>query len=223
MEKSKNLQNIYVGVKKNDENRREHDLYETPPLVTFILHKYTAIPAKVIEPCAGRGNIAIELKRCGYDVKAYDLNKHENYHYPVETGQDVLTLSKADGYEGFITNPPYFKDLPRKIAEKGIAEYEYTALFVRLTFLEGQKRKELFTKNPPSDIIILSDRVKFEANMVLEPIDAKHQIGGMICYMWIVWDKKSKNQNTKIRWISLKEEYDEWRSNYEGASTLSIL
>lgn len=219
----KDISSVYVGVKKDDENRREYDLYETPPLVTYILHKYTAIPAKVVEPCAGRGNIAIELKRCGYDVKAYDLNKHDNYHYPVETGQDVLLLPKVEGYEGFITNPPYFKDLPRKIAEKGIAEYDYTALFVRLTFLEGQKRKELFTKYPPSDIIILSDRVKFEPNLIREPIDAQDQIGGMICYMWIIWNKNSDNLHTEMRWVSLKEEYDEWRSHYEGTSTLSLV
>jgi hypothetical protein len=220
---AKGLNDVYVGVNQSDANRRENDFYPTPPLVTYILHKYSKIPTKVVEPCAGRGNIAVELKRCGYDVKAFDLNEYADCHYPVEAGHDVMILPKVEGYDGFVTNPPYFKDLPRKIAEKAIPEYEYTAMFLRLTFLEGQKRKQLFTKHTPSDIIILSDRVKFEANLVQEPIDFENQIGGMISYMWIIWDKKTDNKDTKIKWVSLKEEYEEWRKHYENTFTLPVI
>jgi methylase of polypeptide subunit release factors len=211
---AKNLKSVYVRVKQNDEDRRENDLYETPPLATFILQKYLDVPKNVVEPCAGRGNIAIELSRGGHNVLAFDLNEYENMLFPVTTGQDVLSLQKPEGYNAFITNPPYFKDLPRKIAEKGVDEYDFTALFVRLTFLEGQKRYKLFANNPPSDIIFLSDRIKFKPNMKVEPIEMDDQIGGMIAYMWIVWDKRYETKNTNCRWVILKDEYDEWLSNY---------
>lgn len=211
---SKNLQDVYSGIIKNDINRRENDLYETPPLATYILHKYSQLPKNIIEPCAGRGNISLELMRNGYNVKSYDLNSYNNSHISnIIIGQNVLELSKQTGYDGFITNPPYFNDLPRKIAEKGIEEYQYTALFVRLTFLEGMKRKKMFDKNPPSQIIILSDRVKFQPNMIYEPIEEKEQIGGMICYCWVIWDKDKTDQ--KIDWVSLKENYKEWKLNYD--------
>lgn len=212
---SKNLKDIYVGVKKNDENRMKEDFYPTPPLATYILHKYAPPPKNIVEPCAGRGNISIEFIRQGYNVRSFDLNDHSDKVSSVISGQDVLTLPKQAGYDAFITNPPYFKDLPRKIAEKGISEYDYTALFVRLTFLEGMKRNILFTKNPPSDILFMSDRVRFKPKLTKEPIEKEDQIGGMIAYAWIVFNKKAKHENTKLQWVLLKDEYNEWRKSYD--------
>ena len=89
-------------------------------------------------------------------------------------------------------------------------------MFLRLTFLEGKKRKKLFTNNPPSDIIILSDRVRFSEDHI-EPIEKEDQIGGMIAYAWFIWDKRSyKNGNTKMQWVQLEDEYDQWRQSYNS-------
>ena len=213
---AKNLTDIYVGVKKNDPNRNDNDLYPTPPLATFVLKKYIDLPRIIIEPCAGRGNISTELLRHGYDVRSYDLHEYDNPLCSIKTGQDVMDLQRPDKKNvGLVTNPPYHKDLPRKIAEKGVDEFDLTALFVRLTFLEGKKRKKLFTENPPSDIIFLSDRIKFDTGLI-EPVEKKDQLGGMIAYMWIVWDKRSwkKTENTRMRWVLLEDEYDEWRESF---------
>lgn len=213
-----NLKDIYVGVKKDDSNRKKNDFYPTPPLATYILCKYVKPPQNVVEPCAGRGNISIELERNGHNVKSYDLNAYEDCLVDIHTGLDVLDLIKPEGYDGFVTNPPYHKDLPRKIAEKAVEEYPYVALFVRLTFLEGKKRNKLFTKNPPSDIIFLSDRIRFGTELI-EPINKHDQLGGMIAYAWIVWDKRLLNldRTTKLHWVLLENEYDEWRKFYDGA------
>ena len=212
---ARNLTDIYSGVKKNDPNRNENDLYPTPPLATYVLHKYIDLPSNIAEPCAGRGNISIELIRQGYDVRSFDLFEYDNPLCNITIGQDVLTLQKPDGAEALVTNPPYHKDLPRLIAEKGVSEYDLTALFVRLTFLEGKKRKKLFTNHPPSDIIFLSDRVRFGTDLI-EPIDRKDQIGGMIAYCWIVF-RKEHTGATKLRWVMLDEEYDEWKSTFNSS------
>ena len=219
---AKNLTDIYVGVKKDSSDRKENDFYPTPPLATYILCKYVRPPKNVVEPCAGRGNISIELQRNGHNVKSFDLNKYDNSLVDIETGIDVLALERPNGYEGLITNPPYHKDLPRKITEKALSEYPYVAMFVRLTFLEGKKRKNLFTKYPPSDIIFLSDRINFGSGLV-EPINKTHQLGGMIAYMWIVWDRRSSNfdRSTKLHWALLEDEYDEWRTHYDQHSNSS--
>jgi len=211
---AKNLFDTYSGVKKDDPKRNKNDLYPTPPLATYILHKYVDLPTKIVEPCAGKGNISIELQRCGYDVKSYDLYEYEDALVNIETGQDVLNLKRPDGYTALVTNPPYHKDLPRKIAEKSVAEYDVTALFVRLTFLEGKKRKELFTNNKISDIIFLSDRINFGSNK-LEPVEKNEQIGGMIAYCWVVFRRNDIHDSTKLHWVRLDEEYDEWRKHYE--------
>ena len=217
---AKTLNDIYSGVIKNDEKRSNNDFYPTAPLATYVLQKYVDLPRNIVEPCAGRGNISIELIRNGYNVQSYDLNEYENTLCPIITGQDVLTLEKPTDAQALVTNPPYHKDLPRLIAEKGVGEYDLTALFVRLTFFEGKKRKNLFTNHPPSDILFLSDRIRFdrpEYTSLIEPVEKNHQLGGMIAYMWIVWDKRSLNaeRSTKLHWVLLEDEYDEWRKHYD--------
>jgi hypothetical protein len=210
-----NLFDIYVGVDKSSTERNVNDLYETSPLATYALHKFTEIPKNVVEPCAGRGNISIELQRLGYNVLSMDLNSYENTLVDIDIGNDVNFHFRQDGYDALITNPPYFEDLPRKIAEKGVSQYDYTALFVRLTFLEGKKRNSLFTENKPSDIIFLSDRIRFGAAGISEAIEKKEQLGGMISYVWVVWSKKAKHENTRCHWVILENLYDEWRTNYD--------
>ena len=211
------LTDIYVGVKKNDPNRKVNDFYPTPPLVTYILCKYCPPPKKVIEPCAGRGNISVELLRNGHEVLSCDLNSYDNQITPVATDINAMELQHQSYYEGVVTNPPYHKDLPRKLAEKWIQEYDYVAMFLRLTFFEGKKRNSLFTNHTPSDIIFLSDRVRFDSN-IIEPIEKKDQIGGMIAYAWFIWDKKANHKYTRCQWALLENEYDEWRVNYDKTS-----
>lgn len=209
-----NLLDIYTGVNQSDSKRNKNDLYRTPPLATYILCKYGNPPKKIVEPCAGYGNIAAELIRNGHEVVCYDLNAYPETLVFVQSGQNVLDLDKVTGYDGLITNPPYHKDIPRKLAEKSIAEYDYTALLLRLTFLEGIKRKSLFNNHSPTQIIIFSDRIRFDYEGI-EAIEREEQIGGMICYMWIIWDKRRNSTETAMKWVSLNEEYDEWREKFE--------
>ncbi len=209
-----NLSDIYSGVKKNDPNRRENDFYPTPPLATYVLCKYNNPPQHIIEPCAGRGNISVELARNGHTVLSYDLNEYSDSLCSINTPYDATKLPVNPNCRGVVTNPPYHKDLPRKLAEKWLQEYEYVAMFVRLTFLEGIKRKKLFTNHPPSDIIVLSDRIRFSKEHV-EPIKKEDQIGGMISYMWIVWDQRKTGINTNMQWVKLDDEYEEWRYIYD--------
>jgi hypothetical protein len=210
-----NLLDIYTGVNKNDPKRNKNDLYRTPPLATYLLCKYSNPPKKIVEPCAGYGNIAAELIRNGHEVDCYDLNSYPKTLVPIKTGKNVLDLPKVLGYDGLITNPPYNDDIPRKLAEKAITEYNYTAMLLRLTFLEGVKRKTLFDKHPPTQMIFFSDRIKFEYDG-LEAIEKKDQIGGMIAYMWIIWNRG--DDTTKTKWVSMNTEYNEWRYKFENRS-----
>lgn len=213
---SKSLKDIYTGVNKADPNRNTNDLYPTPPLATYILCKYSNVPKTVIEPCAGKGNISIELQRNGHNVKSFDLFEYDNSLVTIQTGQNVMELPKQAGFDALVTNPPYFKDLPRKILEKTLQEYPYVAMFLRLTFLEGIKRHDMLKKNPPTQMIILSDRVRF-GTFDHEPIKKEDQINGMISYAWFIWDRRENNKrDTKLDWVLLRDEYDEWYQNYKG-------
>lgn len=211
---AKSLTDIYVGVNKADSNRKNNDLYRTPPIATYILEKYSNIPKCVVEPCAGYGNISAELIRHGHHVKSYDLHAYKQSIVNIDTGIDVMTLEKPAGYTGLITNPPYHKNLPMKIALKALEEYDYVALLVRLTYLEGKRRKPLFDAYPPNQLIFFSDRIRFD-NAHIEPIEKKDQIGGMIAYAWVIWDSPEQAKNTILTWALMEKEYDEWRQHYE--------
>lgn len=216
---TKNLTSVYSGVLKNDPERRENDFYPTPPLPVWILGKYTDIPKRVVEPCGGVGNISIELIRQNHDVTTYDLYEHDGPLVEgIITGKDVMSLPPPDDDEeiALVTNPPYHKNLPQLIAEKGITEYTYTALLVRITYLEGMKRKRaIFDKMPPTQMLFFSDRINFNPRVVgKEPVEENENIGGMLSYVWMVWDKRHPNwttKNTECHWVSLKDEYPEWR------------
>jgi hypothetical protein len=208
---AKNLADIYVGVKGKDPDRHEGDFYPTPPIATHVLTRLSSVPERVIEPCAGRGNIAVELARKGHDVRCFDLIDYQEKLISVKSEQNVLDLEKQEGYTGLVTNPPYHKDLPRKILEKALGEYDYVAMFLRLTFLEGKKRQEIFSKFPPTQIIFFSDRLRFLAGK-REPIERNEQFGGMIAYAWFIWRKEDFGKNTKCDWVLAERDYfDEWR------------
>lgn len=224
----KNITDVYSGVKKNSADRRENDFYPTPPLPVWILGKYTKIPKKVIEPCAGVGNVSIQLVRMGHEVLSYDLVEHPGPLIDgIITGVDATTLEPPEdvGEWGLITNPPYHQSLPAKLAEKSITDgYGYTGFLVRLTYLEGiKRRRDIFSKTPPTHMIFFSDRINFsERKLGTEPIEYDDQAGGMISYSWLVWDRKHPNwgtKNTECHWVSLKEEYPEWLEHYEETRT----
>lgn len=209
---STSFHSVYSGVKKNSDDRRKNDFYATPPIATFVLTKFSDVPTRVMEPCAGRGNISKELIRQGHEVLSFDLNAYENSLVEITTSQDFMELGKQD-VEGVVTNPPYLNDLPRKMALKCIEEYDYTAFLLRLTFLEGMKRKQtLFEPHPPSQLLFFSDRVKFSED-VIDPLEYKDQVGGMISYVWVIWEKNKIG--TEVKWVSCKEHYDEWRQQHD--------
>lgn len=219
-----NLRDIYIGVNKSDKNRSTNDFYPTPPLATYVLVSTVGkeMPKKILEPCAGRGHISIELIRNGFEVTSCDLNHYENCLVPVKSGIDALELPFQGAGIGIVTNPPYFKNLPHKMAEKFVNEYDFVAFFVRLTYLEGKRRKKIFTDHPPSDIIFLSDRINFgpTATNQSEPVEMNEQIGGMIAYAWVIWNQKKSGQ--QFHWALLEDYYPAWRKQFDVKKKLNI-
>jgi hypothetical protein len=208
---SKNISDIYSRVIKNDQNRNENDFYPTPPLAVWCLSMYSNIPQNVLEPAAGHGDISYELKRLGRNVTSSDLYGYKKKYVPIESGIDYLNLPKLNNVDGMVTNPPYHKDLPFKFLQKSIQEYDYTAMLLRLTFLEGIKRNTFFNLHPPSDVIIFSDRLGF-SKVPSRDYYMNKQVGGMICYAWFVFDKRSRHE-ARLSWVLASAEYDNWRKS----------
>lgn len=69
-------------------------------------------------------------------------------------------------------------------------------MFLKVLFLETQKRKQLFTKYPPKTIYISSSRINCAKNG-----DFKTYNQSAIAYAWFVWVKGYKGE-TIIKWIN---------------------
>jgi len=103
----------------------------------------------------------------------------------------------ADDWHGdIITNPPYKYALEfvRKSLEV-INEESKVAMFLKLTFLEGQKRKKFFKNNPPKVVYVYSSRQMCAKNGEFEKYE-----GNAVAYAWFVWEKGFKG-DTIVKWI----------------------
>ena len=71
------------------------------------------------------------------------------------------------------------------------------AMFLKLQFLEGKQRKELFRKWPPKVVYVTSSRLHCAMNGDFERYKDKNAIA----YAWYVWEK-GRNGEPVIRWIN---------------------
>ena len=77
------------------------------------------------------------------------------------------------------------------------------AMFLKLTFLEGKKRRELFEKYPPKYVYVSSSRLECLKNGDMVDKNGREMtgIGGAGCYCWYIWEKGFTGEPT-IRWFN---------------------
>lgn len=159
-----------------------------------------------MEPCVGNGNIADTVKKFyknETDITGVDI---VDRGYPNTIVQDFLTWETNEKFEAIVTNPPY--SLAKEFVEKGMElltdETEDTcngqmAMFLKIQFLEGAKRKELFEKYPPKYIYVFRNRIATWNNG--KPLDPNgKRWATTMCHAWFVWEKGSTTEPI-IRWL----------------------
>ena len=182
--------------------RAKHDYYATDPkAVNMLLKKYNFCKANILEPCVGAGHIAETLTDYynNYpNITAIDI---VDRGYPNTIVQDFLTWETNEKFEGIITNPPY--SLAMEFAEKGIELLEedgVMALFLKLQFLEGSKRKSFFEKYPPKYIYVFRNRMATWKNGSSVNPETNKKWAETICFAWFIWEKGFKGEPV-IRWL----------------------
>ena len=99
--------------------------------------------------------------------------------------------------QDIITNPPYKYAL--EFCEKAIdlVDTGYkVAMFLKLTFLEGQRRRKFFDKFPPKYVLVFSKRIQVARNGDEEMFKKS----SAACYAWFIWEKGYTGKPT-IEWI----------------------
>ena len=202
-----NNKKVLAGAKLaggNPENGRvEDDYYATnPEAVKMLLTKYTFDAHTILEPCVGGGHIANAINdfyTTKREITGMDL---VDRGYPGTIVADFLNKTDKK-YEGIITNPPY--SLAKEFVEKGMELLEddgQMAMFLKIQFLEGAKRKELFDKYPPKYIYVFRNRMAtWNSGLEKDPKTGKRWATTM-CHAWFVWEKGSTSEPV-VRWLQL--------------------
>ena len=180
----------------SNENRADDDYYATDPKVVEELLKREKFSHYVWEPACGGGHISKVLEAHGYDVLSSDI---VDRGYPNTCVANFLrTKPHPTKYipRDIITNPPY--KYAKEFVEKALKlsmDSTKIAMFLKLTFLEGKARRELFDKAPPKYVYVFSGRVNCAKNG-----DFSKAESSAVAYAWFVWEKGFKGE-PKIRWI----------------------
>ena len=130
------------------EEREAFDYYATDPKAVEMLLELEQFAPVIWEPACGEGHISKVLQAHGYQVISTDL-VYRGFGDPEPLDFLKETL---DGFEGdIITNPPYSTGLEFvQRALESVRPGGKVAMFLKVQFLEGQKRGAFFKNTPPA-------------------------------------------------------------------------
>lgn len=179
----------------SNESRADDDYYATDPKAAEELLKREKFSHYVWEPCCGGGHISKVLEAHGYDVLSSDI---VDRGYPNTYVADFLSVAPSVEWisRDIITNPPYKR--AKEFIERALEismDSTKIAMFLKVTFLEGKARRELFDKAPPKYVYVFSGRVNCAKNG-----DFSKTESSAVAYAWFVWVKGFRGE-PKIRWI----------------------
>ena len=163
-------------------NREAFDYYATDPKAVEMLLELEQFAPVIWEPACGEGHISKVLQAHGYEVISTDLG-YRGLGDPEPL--DFLTET-LDGFEGdIITNPPYSAGLEFvQRALESVRPGGKVAMFLKVQFLEGQKRGAFFKDTPPRTVYISRSRISCAKNGDFERFP-----DSAIAYAWYVWEK----------------------------------
>jgi hypothetical protein len=169
---------------------RGDDFYPTPPEAVEALLAVERFTGQVWEPACGDGAISKVLSTHGYSVISSDL---------VDRGFgqgriDFLLEQKALA-PNVVTNPPY--KLAEEFAEHAVRLASgKVAFLLRLSWLEGQRRSDLFARMPFARLWVFSRRLpRMHRGDYCGP-----KATSTMPFCWIVWDRAHSGPPT-IGWL----------------------
>lgn len=175
------------------------DEYETPEWATQALLKVEDFPGTILEPACGDGKIVHVLRNHGYEVEGSDIRTD----IPIKGLYGGINFLKSSHskwqFHHVITNPPFSQAEAFIRRALDIAIYK-VAMFLPMTFLEAEKRREWLDSSPLDTIYIFSSRVTLWPRETSRPRN-----GGTRMYAWFVWDHDTEQEHPIIKLLPDKE------------------
>jgi hypothetical protein len=197
----------------NVDRIRNLDGYHTPPVAVDMLCDAIPLGHRIWEPANGFNRISDRLEDKGFAVHRSDI-----FAWTKKT-KDIQDFTKIEGLKvpfrgkpfNIVTNPPFIR----------AAEFVETAmsvlpsggnlcLLLRLQFLEGAKRKKLFTRYPPTEVLVFSKRLprmhRFDFDLNAFLAGHSKEPSSALAFAWFVWRKCAKDKEQRaivptIRWL----------------------
>ena len=191
-----NTKSIYgiIAASNHSETEREvNDYYATDPqAIDFLLSSGAELSHNLWECACGEGHLSKRLLERGYDVRSTDLV----YRGFGVGGVDFLSVyAPFDG--DIITNPPY--KYAKEFVEHAldiITPGNNVFMFLKLQFLEGKGRKELYDRQELKTVYISRSRIKCAKNGKFEEISSS-----AVAYGWFQF-QKGYIGDPVIKWIN---------------------
>lgn len=173
-----------------EKEREEHDFYATNPVAMELLLELESFDKNIWEPAAGQKHLSNVLENHGHNVRSSDLVVRTE---GVEQLDFFNTNEKWNG--DIITNPPY--KYAQEFVEHSmelIPDGKKVAMYLKIQFLEGIKRRKMFKKYPPKTIYVSTKRLGCAKGG--EDFGA-----GAVCFAWFIWEKGYQGDPI-IKWFN---------------------
>ena len=176
--------------------RQPEDYYATEPRAAELLLENESFDGPIWECACGEKHLSnVFTNWGGYDVRSSDL-----YDRCGNEVFDFLSIENTHWDGNIITNPPYkfALDFVYK-ALQIVPDGKKVCMFLKIQFLEGKARRELFCSHPPKVVYVSSSRLLCAPNGDFE--HATKNGGSAVAYAWFVWEKGFKG-DTIVKWIN---------------------
>lgn len=160
--------------------RASRDYYATPEKAVRELIRLEAFQNEIWECACGELAISSVLESFGYTVRVSDIEPRGDHEV-----FDFLSIENQKWDGDIVTNPPFAK--ATEFLEKALSiirPADKVALFLRVQFLEGVKRRSLFERHPPRRVWVASRTLRCAKNG-----DFKAATGNASTYCWFIWEK----------------------------------
>lgn len=193
---NKSIYTILGASNHTDKEREDNDYYATDPsAIDYLLKGGAIINNKIWECSCGQGHLSERLKSFGYDVYSTDLIDRG---YGIG-GIDFLECN--DKWDGdILTNPPYkyaYEFITHAL--ELIPDGHKVFMFLKLQFLEGKKRRNLFDTGQLKTLYVSSSRILCAKNAEFQKM--KDGGGSAVAYGWYEFEK-GYSGDTVIKWIN---------------------
>lgn len=182
-------------------NASNHSSKDRPTL------DYYATPAKAVRDLLRLEIFSDDIWECACGEKAISNIITEENVYNVRSSDivdrcgnevyDFLSSENQSWHGDIITNPPFAKATDFLVKALDIVEHNARiAFFLRIQFLEGIKRREIFNQYPPEKIYVASRNLRCALNG-----DFANATGNASTYCWMIWTKGYQGLTT-LEWFN---------------------